>query len=165
MAIRNLEAIQRQGTMIAAQQENSRRMREENFWYRVSIIQQSCNDAIDAVDTIESLCKNGLRSKFEDWMKQQNVYYSFQYKRFSVSCEVENSRKESASVGYNPKTNGVHFSWNGYGMCEGYDTAESNMTHFIHNYLGNKGYNKGLTVLSERLQPFLDAFFKWIESI
>ena len=103
MAIRNLEAIQRQGTMIAAQQENSRRMREENFWHRVSIIQQSCNDAIDAVDTIAALCQNGLRSKFEDWMKQQNVYYSFQYKRFSVSCEVENSRKESASVGYNQK--------------------------------------------------------------
>lgn len=33
MAIRNLEAIQRQGTMIAEQQANSRRMREENFWH------------------------------------------------------------------------------------------------------------------------------------
>lgn len=165
MAIRNLDAIQRQGTMIAAQQENSRRMREENFWHRVSIIKQSHNDAIDAVDTIEALCKNGLRSKFEEWMKKQNVYYSFYFKRFSVSCEIRNSWKERASVSYDPKTNGVRFSWDGYGMYECYDTEERYINHFIHTYLGNNGYDKGLTVLSERLQPFLDAFFKWIESI
>ncbi len=165
MAVRNLEAIQRQGTMIAEQQANSRRMREENFWHRVSVIQQTRNDAIDAVDTIEALCKNGLRDKFEEWMKQQNVYYSLQYKRFSVVCEVENSRKESASVSYNPKTNGVHFSWNGYGMGEGYDTATDNMEYFINTYLKKHGYDGGLTKLTERLKPFLDAFFKWLETI
>lgn len=41
MAVRNFGAIKRQGDMIAKQQENKRKMVEENFWKRVDIIKKA----------------------------------------------------------------------------------------------------------------------------
>ena len=168
MAIRNLDGINRQGDMIAQQKQNERNMREESFWNRVEIVRSSHNDAVDAIDTIEYLYKNGMRQLFEDWNKGKGVYYESQYKQFKVYCKVNEPRKETAYVSYRPYDDSVHFYWNGYGMGEGYDVVSKgsqNTNRFIHTYLDGKGYDGGLTDLSVRLQPFLDAFFKWVETL
>jgi hypothetical protein len=148
--------------MIAGQIRNERQMREEGFWKRVNIIKACHDDAIDFVDTADALIKNGLSGKFHEWMKQQNVGYSCNYKRLSVGCLRDS--KQEAHVYYVPKENAVCFGWNGWGMCEFYSTNED-MNHFIHNYLKGKGYDKGLTIMATRLQPFLKAFFEWVETI
>lgn len=168
MAIRNLEAINNRGEMIAKQKMNAMQMKEDNFWNRVEIIMSSHGDAVDAIDTIDYLYKNGIGKLFEDWNKGKGVYYESQYKQFKVYCKVNEPMKETAYVAYRPYDNSVHFSWNGYGMCEGYDVVSKgsqNTNYFIHNYLDRKGYDGGVTDLSVRLQPFLDAFFKWTETL
>ena len=165
MAVRNMEAINRQGEMIAQQRRNARQMREESFWNRVNMIKASHKDAVDFVDTVDALYKNGMGTKFEEWLKNQNVGYANYNKRMAVSCKVDCERKESAHVYYVPAKNSVGFGWNGYGMCESYTAGESDAEYLIHQRLSHHGYDEGLTKLAERLQPFLDAFFKWVETI
>ena len=165
MAVRNLDAINRYGKMIAEQTRNAKQLKEDAFWNRVEIIKKCHDDAIDAIDTIDALSKNGLRGKFDGWMKMQNVSYSHYQQRFEVSCKVDTPSKESAYVSYYPLQDGVNFSWSGWGMCESYNTAKIDMEYFIHTYLKNHGYDDGLTKLAERLQPFLNAFFKWVDSL
>lgn len=162
MAVRNMDAIQRQGNMIAEQKKNERQMREEGFWKRVNIIKACHDDAIDFVDTVDALCKNGLRGKFEEWMEQQNVSYTIYNKKLGVCCLCE--RKQDAHVYYAPTDNAVCFGWSGWGMSEFYSTNEK-MDYFIHTYLSRHGYDDGLTMMATRLQPFLKAFFEWIETI
>lgn len=162
MAVRNMEAISRQGAMIAEQQRNAAQMKAENFWKRVNIIKQCHDDAIDFVDTVDALCENGLRTRFETWMKQQNVHYRTCDHTFSVCCL--NDRKQDAHVYYAPRENAVCFGWSGWGMCEYYST-NNNMDYFIQQYLKGKNYDEGLTMMATRLQPFLKAFFEWVETI
>lgn len=162
MAVRNMDAIQRQGNMIAEQQTNKRRMIEENFWKRVSIIKACHDDAIDFVDTVDALCKNGLSGKFKEWLKQQNVSYTIYDKRLSVCCLSDN--RQDAHVYYVPTEDAVCFGWRGWGMCEYYSTNK-NVDYFIHTYLSGHGYDNGLTMMATRLQPFLKAFFEWVETI
>lgn len=165
MAVRNMDAIQRQGNMIAEQKRNERQMREENFWKRVDMIKACHDDAIDFVDTVDALAKNGLRGKFDEWMKQQNVKYEGYRQLIRVCCLC--GSKESALVGYYPKKDDVHFGWNGYGMCESYDVSvpSQNADYVIHSRLSQNNYDEGLTMMATRLQPFLNAFFKWVETI
>lgn len=168
MAIRNLQAINNRGEMIAQQKRNKMQMKEDNFWNRVEIVRSSHDDAVDAIDTIEYLYKNGMRQLFEDWNKGKGVYYESQYKQFKVYCNVKEPSRETSYVAYRPYDDSVHFSWNGYGMCEDYDVgskSSQSTQHFIHTYLDKKGYDGGLTDLSVRLQPFLNAFFKWVETL
>lgn len=156
-----MDAIQRQGNMIAEQRRNERQMREEGFWKRVNIIKACHDDAIDFVDTVDALAKNGLRGKFDEWMKQQNVSYTYD-KKLRVCCLSDN--RQDAHVYYVPTENAVCFGWSGWGMCEYYSTNEK-MDYFIHTYLSGHGYDKGLTMMATRLQPFLTAFFEWVETI
>lgn len=160
-----MDAIQRQGNMIAEQKRNERQMREDGFWKRVNIIKACHDDAIDFVDTVDALAKNGLRCKFDEWMKQQNVTYESYRKLIRICCLCD--RKESALVGYYPTTDHVHFGWNGYGMCESYDVSApgQNADYVIHSRLRCNNYDDGLTTLATRLQPFLRAFFEWVETI
>lgn len=162
MAVRNMDAIERQGNMIAEQKRNARQMKEENFWKRVDIIKACHDDAIDFVDTVEALCKNGLRGKFEAWMEQQNVTYTIYNKKLEVCCLSD--RKQDAHVYYVPTENAVCFGWRGWGMCEYYSTNER-MEYFIQQYLDGKNYDEGLTKMATRLKPFLQAFFEWVETI
>lgn len=162
MAVRNMHAIQRQGNMIAEQRRNERQMREDGFWKRVNIIKACHEDAIDFVDTVDALCKNGLRGKFEEWIKQQNVSYTIYNKRLCVCCLSD--RRQDAHVYYVPTENAVCFGWSGWGMCEYYSTNKE-MDYFIHTYLIGHGYDKGLTMIATRLQPFLKAFFEWVNTI
>ena len=162
MAVRNMDAIQRQGNMIAEQRRNEQQMREEGFWKRVNIIKACHDDAIDFVDTVDALCKNGLRGKFEEWMKQKNVSYTIYNKRLGVCCLSD--RRQDAHVYYVPTENAVCFGWSGWGMCEYYSTNKE-MDYFIHTYLSGHGYDNGLTMIATRLQPFLKAFFEWVETI
>ena len=164
MAVRNMDAIERQGNMIAEQKRNARQMREDGFWKRVNTIKACHDDAIDFVDTVDALCKNGLRDKFDEWMKQQNVDYTIYDKRLRVCCLSDN--RQDAHVYYVPTENAVCFGWSGWGMCEYYTTEhKGNIDLFIHNYLKGKNYDKGLTMMATRLQPFLKAFFEWVETI
>ena len=162
MAVRNMDAIERQGIMIAEQKINARQICEDGFWKRVNIIKACHDDAIDFVDTVDALCKNGLRDKFEVWLKQQNVSYTIYNKKLGVCCLSD--RKQDAHVYYVPTENAVCFGWNGWGMCEYYSTNEK-MDYFIHTYLSGHGYDNGLTVMATRLQPFLNAFFEWVGTI
>ena len=162
MAVRNMDAIQRHGNMIAEQIRNEQQMREEGFWKRVNIVKACHDDAIDFVDTVDALCKNGLRGKFEEWMKQQNVSYTIYDKRLSVCCLSDN--RQDAHVYYVPTEDAVCFGWSGWGMCEYYSTNKK-MDYFIHTYLSGHGYDNGLTMMATRLQPFLKAFFEWVETI
>lgn len=162
MAVRNLEAIQRQGTMIANQVANAKKMTENHFWERINIIRQSRADAIDAVDTIEALFKNGLRNKYDEWQKQQNVRYSPQFKEFTCDGIWDETK-----VCYRPYEDDVKFGWSAHGMCESYsiNNNTTSMDYFIHQRLSNKDYDKKLSRLVTNLQPFLDVFFKWVETI
>lgn len=157
-----MDAIERQGNMIAEQKRNAQQMKEENFWKRVDIIKACHDDAIDFVDTVEALCKNGLRGKFEAWMEQQNVTYTIYNKKLEVCCLSD--RKQDAHVYYVPTENAVCFGWRGWGMCEYYSTNER-MEYFIQQYLDGKNYDEGLTKMATRLKPFLQAFFEWVETI
>lgn len=163
MAVRNFGAIKRQGDMIAEQQANKRKMGEENFWKRVDIIKKSHDDAIDFVDTIDAMCKNGMRAMVEEWLKNKNVHYTIYNKEFEVCC-LSDSR-QSASVYYCPQGNSVDFGWAGWGMCEYYSTNKC-ADYLIHVALKrDKNYDEGLTMMADRLQPYIDAFFKWVETI
>jgi len=157
-----MNAIQRQGNMIAEQRRNEQQMHEEGFWKRVNMIKACHDDAIDFVDTVDALAKNGLRDKFEEWMKQQNVSYDFYNKRLRVCCLSDN--RQDAHVYYVPTENAVCFGWRGWGMCEYYSTNER-MEYFIQQYLDGKNYDEGLTKMATRLKPFLQAFFEWVETI
>lgn len=164
MAIRNLDAITRYGEMIAEQKRNTNRLREEHFNNRLNIIKSSHSDAIDAMDTICALSENGLRSRFEEWEKNQNVYFDFQRHRFYVICKVDEPKKENAIVSYYPSNDNICFSWNGWGMSECSSTNVEKADCLIHR-LSQHGYEQGLTDLCERLQPYLNAFFKWLNSL
>ena len=148
--------------MIAEQRRNEAQMRKEDFWRRVNLIKGCHNDAVDFVDTVEALCKNGMTSKFEAWMKQQNVSYTIYDKKLKVRCLCDH--KQDAHVYYAPAENAVCFGWNGYGMCE-YFSTNMNTDYFIQRRLGSHGYDDGLTALATRLQPFLDNFFEWVDSL
>lgn len=163
MAVRNMEAIKRHGDMIAQERQNKKLAKEQAFWSICNTIKSCRDDAVDAVDTINALYENGLGSKFETWLKSQNVGYSIQFKRFSVGSPLDNP-KEYAYVSYVPERDSIRFAWNGYGMCESYDTKSDNMEHFIHSYYDKK-YKEGHERLAARLQPFLNAFFAWTETL
>lgn len=165
MAVRNMDAIERQGKMIAEQKANERKMREDGFWQRVNTIRACHDDAVDFIDTVDALAKNGLRGRFDEWMKQQNVTFEGYRGLIRVCCLSE--RKESALVGYYPKKDEVHFGWNGYGMGESYDVSApgQNADYVIHSRLTHNNYDNGLTTLTTRLQPFLKAFFEWVKTI
>ena len=160
MAVRNLEAINRHGEMIAQQQNNAKKMREDRFWSRVSIIKRSCDDAIDFVDTVDALCKNGMRTKFENWMEEQNLCYRICDKEFCIGTS------SSGRVYYVPKSGDVCFGWNNYGMFEYYSLNEGHTDYIIHQALIHRvKYDECLTLMAERLQPFIDAFFKWVDTL
>lgn len=161
-----MDAIERQGKMIAEQKANERKMREDGFWQRVNTIRACHDDAVDFIDTVDALAKNGLRSRFDEWMKQQNVTYEGYRGLIRVCCL--SGRKESALVGYYPKKDEVHFGWDGYGMCESYEVKSpgKQADYVIHSRMvADRHYDEGLTKLAARLQPFLTAFFEWVKTI
>jgi hypothetical protein len=160
MAIRCQENILRQGKMIAEQKQNEQNLIVNNFWNRVNIVKECHDDAIDFIDTAKALYQNGLGGKFETWCKSQNVtYYAL---GFRICCLSDN--KQSAYVTYYPLKDMITFSWSGWGMSECYSTT-TDAEYFISHYLKDKKYDKGLTDLSIRLKPFLNAFFEWIETL
>ena len=163
MAVRNFDAIKRQGDMIAEQKANKRRMVEENFWKRVNIIKGSHNDAIDFIDTVDALCKNGMRAMVDEWLKNKNVYYTIYNKKFGVRCLSDSS--QSANVYYCPQENAIEFGWSGWGMCELLSTSRYADRMIDVGLKSDKNYDEGLTMMAERLQPYIDAFFKWVETI
>jgi len=166
MAIRNVNGIARQGRMIAQEHQNARDLREGNFWNRVSMVQECMKDAIDFIDTVKFLEKNGLTKRFEEWMKDKNVRFESYRNLICVTCL--SSKKESAVVGYYPQADAVHFGWNGNGMCESYTIGSKvspDANYFINNRLSKQNYDEGLTMLATRLRPFLNAFFEWVDTI
>lgn len=166
MAVRNLDAIARQGQMIAKEKKIERDLRNDNFWKRVSMVQECHADAIDFIDTVKFLQKNGLLNQFEEWMKGKNVRFENYRSLICITCL--SAKRESANVGYYPSENAVHFGWNGYGMCESYDIISQNSQNadsFIELRLGTHNYDDGLTMLATRLRPFLNAFFEWVETL
>ena len=160
MAVRNLEAINRHGEMIAQQKSNANKMREDSFWNRVNIIRKSSNDAVDFADTVSALCKNGLRTKFDEWVKTQNVNYSTYNNEFSIGSSSD------GRVIYVPSSNDVQFAWSNYGMGECYSVNKGKLDYIVHRaLLHRENYDKCLTLMAERLQPFIDAFFKWVDTL
>lgn len=159
MAIRNLDAITRRGNMVKEQIQNARTIKEENFWNRVNFIRKSHEDAIDAIDTIRALRANKLGKLFDEWMAQQDVKFLRDFNIFLLYAS------QGTWVGYNPNENFVEFHSNRNGMHETYRTNTEYIGHFIHMYLDEKNYDGGLTLLAERLQPFLDSFFSWVETL
>lgn len=162
MAIRCKEKILRQGKMIAEQKQNEQNLIVNNFWNRVNIVKECHDDAIDFIDTAKALCGNGLGGKFETWCNSQNVTYDRYNLGFRICCLSDN--KQSAYVTYYPLKDMITFSWSGWGMSECYSTT-NDAEYFISNYLKDKKYDKGLTDLSIRLKPFLNAFFEWVETL
>ena len=162
MAIRCEQKILRQGKMIAEQRQNEQNLIVNNFWNRVNIVKECHDDAIDFIDTAKALCGNGLGGKFETWCKSQNITYDRYNLGFRICCLSDN--KQSAYVTYYPLEDMITFSWSGWGMSECYSTTKD-AEYFISHYLKDKKYDKGLTDLSIRLKPFLNAFFEWVETL
>lgn len=165
MAVRNITSIVRQGNMISEQQRNKRIMRENNFWLRINTIRSSHDDAVDFVDTVDALYRNHLGTRFEKWMKAQNVEYTRCGNKLFVSLSLHPTRFVESKVYYTPSDNHVSFTWQGYGMGESYSTSQD-LSHFIHTYLENDHrYDELLTTMATRLQPFLSAFFDWVSQL
>lgn len=164
MAVRNLQAIQRQGRAIAEAKKNEHDLRAEHFWSRVNKITDTRKDAIDCIDTIKALCENGLRKRFEEWMDGKNVHYNHD-SHFCVFCSCP--RNETESIKYYPKENYVCFAWQGYGMFSCYQTnVQSDVDRLIdHELVKDEGFDDGLTKFSTCLKPFFDEFFSWIETL
>ena len=164
MAVRNLDAIKRHGNMILEQKRNAYNMVKENFWNRVNTI-RSCRDAaVDAIDTIKALKDNCLGDKFSKWDGQQNVHCTFCGGKFSI-------RMNDCTIYYNPVQDCVIFTWSKYGMCESYSTGDCMHYAGGERYLiqcvtaNNRDYDNLLSLMAERLQPYLDAYFEWLETI
>ena len=160
MAIRCEEKILRHGKMIAEQKQNEQNLIVNNFWDRVNIVKECHDGAIDFIDTVKALYANGWDKEYRNWCKSQNVDYY--YLGFRVCCLSD--AKQTAYVTYYPLKDMITFSWSGWGMSECYSTT-NDAEYFISNYLKDKKYDKGLTDLSIRLKPFLNAFFEWVETL
>jgi hypothetical protein len=160
MAVRNLQAIQRQGAMIAERKKNEQNLKKDFFWKCVNICSESRGDAIDAIDTILELNKNGLRNRYEEWEKNQDLRFCYQYNSFVMgdSCDT-------IQVSYIPSSDSVDFFYNGKGGMEGYSTAGTPENYLIYRIYSRQGYVDKLRLLAECLQPFLDNFFKWVDSL
>lgn len=163
MAVRNLDSIQRKGAEVYNEKANARKLKADGYWRRVNIVKESHDDAVDALDTIQALFEHGLRQAFEEWMKGQGISYSNQYKRFEVRAPYDHGYSEA---GYEPLNNDICFHWSGHGCCESY-SANSHYDRLIDYHIGKADdrYDELLTRLAEKLQPFLDAFFKWTETL
>lgn len=168
MAVRNLAAIQRQGTMIAEVKKNAYEMKKNSVFNRVGLIRASQQDAIDAVDTIKALRENGLGARFDEWKDshKQLVFTSTHGDGFRLSSN-------SYNVYYTPETNDVKFTWSGSGGCEGYsfnkyESDIRNMHYLIERVTKDDGYNKYdelLTKMAASFKPYLDEFFAWVDTI
>lgn len=161
MAVRNFDSIKRHGDMVRNQIANERTMREENFYKRINIIKACQADAIDCVDTILALFKNGLRQQYEDWESKQIDGIRFSYQNQSLGCGCPENK--NAIVRYIPKTNIVQFQWSAHGMCESYEDSK-HCDYLIHTAMPGR-YDGGLTRMATKLEPFLNAFFAWLETI
>lgn len=162
MAVRNFDAIQRHGEMIREQNANAKRVSLDFFWKRVNIVRNTRQDAIDAIDTIHALYENGLGGILNKWMENQNVHCRTYNNSFYIVSKIN----EKADVSYYPKEDKIYCAWGDHGMCECYKIEQGTSSDYsIEKILSSRGYNETLTLLAERLQPFLDNFFKWVETI
>ena len=65
---------------------------------------------------------------------------------------------------------GTTTTWNKnlthFNSLKHYDSTNKSTDYLIHVALKrDRNYDEGLTMMAERLQPFIDAFFKWVETI
>ena len=160
MAVRNLDTIERHGKMIAEQKKNAYEMAREHFWERVNIILSSHQDAIDAGDTIQALRDNALGERFRIWAEGQNVQYAYYEEAFTIG-------KGDCRILYYPKKiDEVKFVWSYGGMGEGYSTISTDEKYLIQRMGYNERcYDELLSLMAERLQPYLNAFFSWVEKL
>ena len=160
MAVRNFDAIQRKGAMIAEQRQNAFNLKRENFRRRIELLKSCREDALDAIDTINALYENGLHKEFEKWMEKADVRYyvgTFYVKLYKDG--------DSTEVRYTPKTNNVLFQCHFCGMIDGCNTNSFNETDFLQYRLKSHHYDEALTLLSTALKPFLNGFFAWVETL
>ena len=163
MAVRNLEAITRQGNLLAAQKANEKKIRDDNFWRRVELIRDTKPQAVDAVDTIKAMYEHGLYGKLENWLtrtQQNGVQISCGNPiRFRIS-------RDRCFIYYEPKDGVIEFAWSDHGMCESYTTRNANMDYVINAVTkDNRSYDTLLTAMAAWLPPFLDDFFKWVDTL
>ena len=161
MAVRNLKAISRHGKMLADQQANERKIRHDSFWSRVDTIRSCRNDAVDFVETVEAMRKNGMRNEFEKWLKNQNLSYTT---TFGNKIQLGNST--SGKVYYSPEDDDVCFGWQDGWMSEYYSVNRGQADYIVDTrFRFRSEYDRLLTLMAERLRPFLDAFFEWVDSL
>lgn len=161
MAVRNLEGIQRKGRMIAEQNNNALILQLENFNRRVNIIKGLQQKCIDAVDTILALEANKIKIHFNS----NDITFDHQRKSF------ETGDLKKGYVVYLPYENSVQFGWSDYGMCETYSAEKLHSANGNDYYVlkcihsKDRSYDKNLTEMATKLEPFLDSFFEWVDSI
>lgn len=163
MAVRNLEAIKRSGDMLAAQKANEKKLRDDYFWKRIELIRDTKPQAVDAVDTIKALYNHGLYGQFKNWLtrtQQDGVEISCDNPiRFRIS-------RDNCFIFYEPKAGIIEFAWCDHGMCESYTTGNTNMDYVINAVSkNNRSYDALLTAMAAWLPPFLDDFFKWVDTL
>lgn len=165
MAVRNLDGITRHGDMLAEQKANEKKLRDDYFWKRVNLIRETREDALDAVDTIKALREHGLYGKFEQWDNRDNS-------SLSVHTSVGNPIRFRMKAGdcliyYEPQGDIVEFGWSAYGMCESYSTKNGNMDYVINavSRADKRDYDMLLTAMATKISPYLEEFFKWVESL
>lgn len=163
MAVRNLDAIKRSGDMLAAQKANEKKLRDDYFWKRIELIRDTKPQAVDAVDTIKAMYEHGLYGQFENWLtrtQQNGVQISCGNPiRFRVSLD-------RCYIYYEPNEGKIEFYWSDHGMCESYTIPNRNMDYVINAVnKNNRSYNTLLTEMAAWLPPFLDDFFKWVDTL
>lgn len=165
MAVRNLGGITRCGNMLAEQKANEKRLRDDYFWKRVELIRDTKPQAIDAVDTIKALREHGLLGKFEQWDRRD-------CSTLQVQTSLGNPIRFKIKAGdciifYEPQGDYIEFSWSAHGMIESYSTKNSDMDYVISavSRKDSREYDMLLTALATRLRPYLEDFFKWVDTL
>lgn len=168
MAVRNLAAILRQGTMIAEAKKNEYQLKKENVWKRIDIIRASKEDAIDAIDTMKALVDNGMRDRLYKWEVERHLGLNGAGE-FTLSLG-------SCRISFNPRTDEVIFTWSNCALCESYSTQEfpregvtrngRSAQYFIERITHkDRRYDELLTRMAAEFKPYLDAFFAWVDTI
>ena len=163
MAVRNLESIQRQGTMIVEVKEKEFQSKRDYVFRLINKIREYRAEAIDALDTFKALKDNGLQQKFQAW----NLHRSIVLVDKRLWMEHNNFY-----IIYNPYLDDVEFSWRGYWNLStqkyriGTEDNEENERSFIGSVTRkDRPFTYLLEKMDKEFKPYLNEFFAWVDTL
>lgn len=164
MAIRSIDAIDRQAEQRNKQVEAARLLRNQKIDLWIDSIEKNKKSVIDALDTIKYMYSKGLGNKAEAICKQANLYYSCNgggcFEVSSVNCRIYIGRKDEVHF--------INIGWSDCGMHE-YFPVYKGMKDYTYNAIETDFYGRTYKYLLETtassLGSRLDTFFELLEKL